>query len=209
MVALQLTSRIRKAAAEALDGAPTGLKNRLKSFAEDGSDDDGVRSIPHGLVKELAAHLAEKNNATSEQTFASLVSGSRIVISPPPPIVKSPELLRILEKCRAKLESKDYAEMVKGVAPRSFYENQDGDGGESELTWRQATAVLSAVSNVILSMVAVFVAFFYFGGSFSNDVGTRTLFSLAAALVVGFAEGWFFTRDLVSGESTFQKIRHR
>ncbi|KAJ3330092.1 hypothetical protein HDU76_006449 [Blyttiomyces sp. JEL0837] len=153
-----------------------------------------TKSIDHKDVKAMVSFLRGKYPDRDEYTFDSLVKGSGMVLEAPKPRVKSPELLRILEECRIKQENKEYDEMVKNVQTSKKHmalrlEQDDKEG------FRAMIGFFSSIMNVLLSMIAVFVAAFYFGDSVTDDIGMKTLLSLFSALVVGFAEGWFFSRD--------------
>ncbi|KAI9357903.1 endoplasmic reticulum-based factor for assembly of V-ATPase-domain-containing protein [Zopfochytrium polystomum] len=157
---------------------------------------DPARGVPHSLLKEVCAVLCEEgcDAKDSGAKFSELVRGSQMMLVSPKPRVKSAELQRILDECRIQAENREYERMTRDVSVslkpsvnRSIREERDDA--------RVAVGMLSSLFNVLLSMVSVFVAAFYFGKSVASDVGMRTLFSLFAALVVGLAESWFFSRD--------------
>ncbi len=58
-------------------------------------------------------------------------------------------------------------------------------------------------------MAAVFTAVFYTADAARLDLGLRVLLGLLGALVTGFAEGWFFTRDLLRQEACLVHARQR
>ena len=132
---------------------------------------------------------------------------------------QSPALLKLLEEAQNKLDQKAYEDMTRSISLKHLQTHSVAQ----EL--KQANRAITAMLNVVFSMVAVFTALFYFGHTLTHDVALvsrsfccrsdscccakglsltiplqRTLFSLAGALVVGFAEGWFFGKDLLKND---------
>ncbi|KAJ3416867.1 hypothetical protein HDV05_008452 [Chytridiales sp. JEL 0842] len=124
--------------------------------------------------------------------FEHMVASSKMVLESPKPRKKSPELLKILEACQAELDNKQYDEMVKDLRKSPSRMTMAGDQKED---MKEIVGMLSAITNVIFSMIAVFVTVFYVGNTVTRDTGMKTLLALFGALIVGIAEGWFFSRD--------------
>ena len=89
---------------------------------------------------------------------------------------KSVELIRILEECRIEQENKEYEEMVKDVKHnRLILSNKLGMSSHDRMELKRVFGVFSSLINVILSMMAVFYAMFYFGDTLTRDVGMVNL----------------------------------
>jgi hypothetical protein len=116
----------------------------------------------------------------------------------PPKVKKEPtkEYIAMMDRAREIIAEKEYYEMTKDVTG----ERRESVWDKTE--WRSISNQITAIFNVFFSIIAVFVAVFYLGELVHIDVGIRVLMALAGALVVGIAEGWFFTKDLMitSGE---------
>ncbi|KAJ3299526.1 hypothetical protein HK104_008623 [Borealophlyctis nickersoniae] len=151
----------------------------------------GKRNAVSSIVKRKETDGGKAGNTSYH--IHELLKGSKIHLNVPKPRTKSPELLQILEKIKHDLAAKEYEEMTRSVSQAHMRTRNGGGSIGSDL--KGANRILSAVLNILFSMVAVFVALFYFGDGVTRDVAMKTLMSLAGAFIVGFAESWFFAKD--------------
>lgn len=102
-----------------------------------------------------------------------------------------------MDQARIQLENKEYHEMTRNISqgtnpldssPRTTL-SQD----IQEL--RKLSRQIIAITNVLFSIVATFVAVYVFWERVSSDAGMKVLAALVCCFVVALAEGWFFTRD--------------
>ncbi|KAJ1328441.1 hypothetical protein BSLG_010173 [Batrachochytrium salamandrivorans] len=99
-----------------------------------------------------------------------------------------------MNKVKTKLENQEYEQMIRKIPGGKAGDESSGLAYDiSEL--RKVSSQMMSLVNILFSMVAVFAALFVFSEHVWNDPGLRVLFGLFGALVVGFAEGWFFSRD--------------
>ncbi|KAJ3219915.1 hypothetical protein HDU67_008444 [Dinochytrium kinnereticum] len=210
MVELRFTSKIQTAIDLVFSCPPSSSNKALLAELEvyrnggsigsrDGEEgtSDTPKAIPHSLVSKVVRAL-KTSNATADITFLSLkglVQGSQMILKSPPPREKSDKLLEILQSCQENLDRQEYDRMTADV--RSDGPTIRDDTADA----KRAMGAVGSVLNVLMSMAAVFVAVFYFGQNLAPDVGARTLISLLAALIVGFAEGWFLSRDLLRDDA--------
>lgn len=94
-----------------------------------------------------------------------------------------------MNEARAIVNRREYKDMVKDVS----LEADLRDWGAKD--WKKVSSLSISVFNVLFSMAAVFVSIMYVGGTVNMALPMRVLLSLTGAFVVGFAEGWFFTKD--------------
>ncbi|KAI8815708.1 endoplasmic reticulum-based factor for assembly of V-ATPase-domain-containing protein [Fimicolochytrium jonesii] len=192
-----LTSRIIAAVDHLLqhdDGISKGVADKLRTYSSSQDQENRPTTIPHGLLQQISQDLL-KTEKDGKYQLHRLMEGSKIALQGPPERVKSPQLLATLDRIRIQLENAEYAEMTKNVR-LDFREEQNGPlriGAEL----RGAFSQMSAVFNVLFSIAAVFLATFWISGTVTREIGYKTLVSLAAAMIVAIAEGWFFTRDLI------------
>jgi hypothetical protein len=121
----------------------------------------------------------------------------------PPKVNKEPtkEYIAMMDRAREIIAEKEYYEMTKDITG----ERRESVWDPAE--WRLISNQMTAIFNVLFSIIAVFAAVFYLGELAHVDLGIRVLLGLGGALVVGIAEGWFFTKDLMisSGELASKK----
>jgi hypothetical protein len=145
-------------------------------------------AIDHKTVYKLSKTL---QNPTYQ--FSNLLQGTEFYFIPKPNKVPTKEYLEMMENARKIVAEKEYLEMTRNVEYKS-------DAVFEVDEWKMVSNQLTAIINILISVVAVFVAVFYLGELNQVDIGLKVLFSLAGALIVAIAEGWFFTRDLIHSE---------
>ncbi|KAJ3113991.1 hypothetical protein HK100_001827 [Physocladia obscura] len=156
--------------------------------------DDRPYQISHVLVCKLSKYLVTVVDCGENEdwTFESLTRGSKMILNSPKPLLKSDKLQKILAAAKIQSENAEYLRMTKDVVPKtSMTQLMRQERSEYKTT----VGMFSAIFNVFLSMVAVFMAIFWVGHTVFDDVGLKTLLALFFALVAGVAEGWFFSRD--------------
>jgi len=231
MVFLVLTERIRGAIQMAIDCPEfdSSMKNRLQSFlrgevkvptgpvqpTKDGdvAKVDVADGVPLEFVKEVSSFLVsrEKNMGNeiglSQYWLHELLAGSAVYTPPQSPRMKSPELLNRLENIIADNSNADYARMVSGVLMepsvdmRYFFQvNQDDI--------RELRGHLSAIVNIMFTIVAVFVAVYAASKTVMQDVGLRVLLGLFGAIIVAVAEAWLYMRHVAMSKPP-KKLRRR
>ncbi|KAJ3036816.1 hypothetical protein HDV00_002369 [Rhizophlyctis rosea] len=193
MVRLIVTERIAEAIAAINDSktAPETLRADIAAL----DIDDAPKTIPHALLCHVSKTLLEE---TSDPKYHlhTLLRGSSFHLNVPKPRTKSPALLKLLEEAQLKLDEQAYEEMTRSISQKHLQTNRTSLAQDL----KHANRAITAMVNVVFSMIAVFTALFYFGHTVTNDVAMRTLLSLFGALVVGIAEGWFFSKDLIKGD---------
>ncbi|KAJ3026149.1 UNVERIFIED_CONTAM: hypothetical protein HDU68_006138 [Siphonaria sp. JEL0065] len=178
-----------------LDGQPALTTNGESAQAAETGDtiQDSAKPIPHTLVRDLSrVLLACEKDSEIKYSFKELTAGSKMVLESPRPRVKSPELLQLLEKAKLKAENEEYARMTQELIPQHKMTQLTK---QERNEYNATIGMFSGILNVLLSMVAVFMAVFWVGHTVTQDIGMKTLLSLLCALIVGFAEGWFFSKD--------------
>ncbi|TPX35537.1 hypothetical protein SmJEL517_g02191 [Synchytrium microbalum] len=200
MTICTLTPRLRAAAQLAIALKSPELDEETTTELQTcvNSDWETPQTISHTLVAHIARIIREHatENGLDEDLYElrELLRGSTLVHEAPKQREKSPELQAILERARIDQENKEYARMVSGVS--SSNDAINGTAPASIGRELKAASQLSlAAFNVVLSLVAVFAAVYYFGDAVSNDASMKTLMGLAGVLIVAIAEGWFFMRD--------------
>ncbi|KAI8995927.1 endoplasmic reticulum-based factor for assembly of V-ATPase-domain-containing protein [Gaertneriomyces semiglobifer] len=199
MVRLVVTQTLLNAVKEAsaLPEASGDLLSALTPYlgASDLTASDDVPStIDHQTVVQVSKALqASEGKDSSEYSLHALLRGSKVYMDRPKERVKSPELVRILENIKADLANKEYAEMVRHVS--TFRERDNVPASSIGNDLRDAFRQMTAIINVIFSILAVFMAVYWVSGTVTRDIGMKVLISLFFALVALIAEGWFFTRD--------------
>lgn len=110
---------------------------------------------------------------------------------------KAVEYANFMQKFRDLQDEKDFLE-ASGSLLSSQLATTDGLSGVNVGNeYKTIQGQISGIVNVLFSVAAVFTAAFYLGEVVYMDVGARVLVALFAGLVVGVAEAWFFTRDLL------------
>ncbi len=102
---------------------------------------------------------------------------------------RSPEYLEMMKKAQDIIDMKEFEELTRNVSL-----DQKDRLDPSEL--RSVVKQLSGFVNVVVSFLSVFTAVFYLGELVSWDIGLRVLVAFLLALVVLFAEAWFYAKDL-------------
>ncbi|KAK9762183.1 hypothetical protein K7432_012330 [Basidiobolus ranarum] len=125
-------------------------------------------TISFSIVQALSQTLlnAESFKEKEEYHLHKLVKGSQVYSEPPKPRIRSPELIAHLEKIKAELANKEYASMVKNV------ETEDGLSIQLDLNeLKEIKGQLTAIINILFTMVSVFMALFWVGYTVTNDIG--------------------------------------
>ncbi|KAI9352877.1 hypothetical protein BDR26DRAFT_849999 [Obelidium mucronatum] len=186
MVAIEATAGIKSAIEDALarlkskEVSVPGLEERLRDWAT--GELACPRSISHSLVQEVSQLLlsnCEEEDSKEKYAFKALTKGSRMVLDSPKARVKSPELIELLRKAKIIAENAGLVPKHKMTQLTKQERNE----------YNATIGMFSGILNVLLSMLACV------HGSSRLDIGMKTLLALFFALVVGFAEGWFFSRD--------------
>lgn len=188
MVWIQLTERL----IEILS------KNESSELLLDEIEIDSAIFMPHrSLIRKLRTAIG-----LDEFIIAKSLKECRIHYSLPASkkeILKEEErrmvYQRFMQQFKDAQEEREYLEGVKGLNRGSGLSAQIQDDTKE---WKQVQKHLSGVVNVLFSVAAVFTGCFYLGELAHLDLGIRVLLSLLAGFIVAFAEGWFFTKDLLA-----------
>jgi len=166
----------------------------LKSYIPKEKIENEMYPISHRIIKEVSDNLLKKypGEEGDKYRFNNLIKSSKMILLSPKPRVKSPELLKILDRIKREQENKEYIKLTRD----SFEDDEERIGDIAKVAKKQITLIF----NVLLSIAAAFTAGFYFSKSISPDIGMRVLFGFLVGGVVGVAEGWFMTKDLLSLE---------
>ena len=134
----------------------------------------------------------QKLCSESNVQFNLVIKESKLYFAPKIAKIPTKEYTEMMDQARKIIQQKEYLEMT-----REF----EKDGSQSEqLEWNTIKRHMIAILNVFFSVIACFVAVFYLGEMAHLDVGIRILLSMSGAFVVIVAEGWFFTKDLISSD---------
>ena len=107
-----------------------------------------AQSLPRG-------NLLNSFPDSSQYRLLGLLQGSQYILHSPPPRIKSPALLALLQKCQNTLDQQSYNQMVRSSLPREH------------LSYKQTVGQLSSIANILLSMISVFVACMFVGDQLS------------------------------------------
>ncbi|KAI9285459.1 endoplasmic reticulum-based factor for assembly of V-ATPase-domain-containing protein [Umbelopsis sp. AD052] len=135
-----------------------------------------------------------------------LMKGSSIYKAPLKRPSRNPELQARLDRIAADNQNKEYAQMVKSVV-----------GSEKEkLTFKiphdemqEIRGHVTAIINVLFSIVACFGAFYKMSSVVTSDMGIRVLLSLFGAIIVGIAEVTLYMSYLRIALSTPDKPKKK
>ncbi|BGP49558.1 hypothetical protein JCM10450v2_005452 [Rhodotorula kratochvilovae] len=221
MVLLQLTPALRDRLDALAPRLPLELRDRVASHlaveGDTGAGKEGARAvmdsesvvhggageqprtIPHELLVETSTWARGRDDLDDRDDFrlASLLRLTDVHAPPPPPRVKSPELLAILSSIQLTQDRAAYASLTSLLpAPHPslvpLHDPYDpsalGTAAKSPAEeWREIRRELSAIVNVGASMAAVGTAVWW-----------RILLSLAGAIAIAAIEAFlyyrFFTR---------------
>ncbi|OUM68163.1 hypothetical protein PIROE2DRAFT_53258 [Piromyces sp. E2] len=195
MVNYQLNSNIKNAMEIMFRECeiPENRIAELKSYIPKEEIENEIYPISHRIIKEVSDNLLKKypGEEGNKYRFNSLIQSSKMILESPKPRVKSPELIKILDKIKREQENKEYLRLTR----ESFIEDEEKEtiGNIAKVAKRQITLIF----NFFLSVVAGFTAGYYLGKSITPDVGKRALFGFLVAGIIGIAEGWFMTRDFL------------
>ncbi|EGF83862.1 hypothetical protein BATDEDRAFT_85567 [Batrachochytrium dendrobatidis JAM81] len=177
----------------AQDSEPNGtLDHDFSSTAK-------ASSISHKLLHSACSLLVKAYPDRPHYAFHRLIKGSRIEFVCPKPREITPEYIKFMEKVKIKLENKEYEDIV-GKMPHGKSRDALGSISGDLVELRKVSGQMMSLLNIFISMAAVFTALYIFAERLWEDQGFRVLFGLFGALVVGFAEGWFYTRDWLMDE---------
>ncbi|RKP08711.1 endoplasmic reticulum-based factor for assembly of V-ATPase-domain-containing protein [Thamnocephalis sphaerospora] len=124
-----------------------------------------------------------------------LLRGSGIYVEPPiPEPAQNPELAARLNAIRAAQANGEYTRMVGHVAPHLVLPGMEHNEASVMQEWRQSRRQLTAIMNVIFSIIGVFTAMFWATAMITDDLALRVLWSLLASLMVAVAEIWLYVR---------------
>ncbi|KAJ3296975.1 hypothetical protein HDU79_005039 [Rhizoclosmatium sp. JEL0117] len=167
----------------------------LRQWINDATD---TALPPMSHVAAVAAHRL----AADDKSFGEFVRGAGLVLAPPPPRQKSDQLKQLLRDAEVKAENLEYARMTDDLVPKHSMSQLTR---QEKFEFNATIGMFSGILNVLLSMVAVFVAVMWVGDTVTRDVGMKTLLALFFAFVVGIAEGWFFSRDWLFEDAQVKK----
>ncbi|GAB5590875.1 hypothetical protein Unana1_05775 [Umbelopsis nana] len=121
-----------------------------------------------------------------------------------PPV--NPELQARLDKIAADNQNKEYARMVKSVV------GSEQDKLAFKIPHDEMQEIrghVTAIMNVLFSIIACFGAFFKMSSVLTSDTGSRTLLSLFGALFVGIAEVALYMRYLTVAQTPPKQKKQR
>lgn len=151
-----------------IDEAIDYWRKQGNSVAE---EDLGADWVDHSLLIQIAKG--------SELSLVSLVKGSGVYISPPPPPVEKPkEYIEFMERLRYEAQEKEYQELTG----KKDEEAPVFAGGDI----KQVKEELATIANFAVSLFAVGFALWYWARSW--DPAPRVLLSVLGSLFVLLAE---------------------
>ncbi|BGP41411.1 hypothetical protein JCM10449v2_005391 [Rhodotorula kratochvilovae] len=226
MVLLQLTPALRDRLDALAPRLPLELRDRVASHlaveGDTGAGKEGARAvmdsesvvhggageqprtIPHELLVETSTWARGRDDLDDRDDFrlASLLRLTDVHAPPPPPRVKSPELLAILSSIQLTQDRAAYASLTSlRPAPHPslvpLHDPYDssalGSAAKSPAEeWREIRRELSAIVNVGASMAAVGTAVWWV--SFGYSYVERILLSLAGAIAIAAIEAFLYYR---------------
>ncbi|KAI9296431.1 hypothetical protein K502DRAFT_323776 [Neoconidiobolus thromboides FSU 785] len=142
-----------------------------------------------------------KDVTKSKYWVHELVSGSSIYFNKPKTAKRDEQLDQRLQEINTDNENQAYYRMVTNVDPTFRFQNdRDNDNHHPLPTLseniKETNQQLTAIVNIALTIVAVFVAVYWVSYTFSSDISLRVLLSFFASLIVGVAEAFLYIRYL-------------
>lgn len=181
MTEIAVTANIKDAINKALD-----LPTCDKSFRQVLESCSGADSITVTTLQSLSKLLRDQlHDDTHRYWLHELLKGTTLYRPPTSRPPRNPELQARLDKIAADNSNKEYAKMVKSAV---VSEQDKAAFRIPHDEMQEIRGHLSAIINILFSIIACFGAFYKMSGVISGDPGVRVLLSLFGALVVGIAE---------------------
>ncbi|XP_078102937.1 transmembrane protein 199 [Sander vitreus] len=166
-----LPQRLREKLEETL-GAPQptlsfSTARTLKKYLQD----NGHPFYLHELLEDSSLHLPE-------------------VVKPP----RNPELVKRLERIKAKLANEEYNRITRNVNTQKINHNETlADFGRQV---RSVKAVVATIFNFLVTVVAAFACSYMASQYLFTDTAARVISAVIAASVVGLAELYVLVRTM-------------
>lgn len=178
---------------ENIDQAIEKYKGLEKTVGNDDELDFDETKISHRALILLYDTL--KRHGVIEYNLMTLMRGSEVYVPPKPePTPKSSEYLEYMEKLRVNLQEREYQTLIhnKPIDDKADEEEYTSLSQEAKVVKEQ----LSAIVNIILSVVSVGWAIWYWTDSSIGNLSlaSRTLLSIFGSLIVLIAEVFIYTR---------------
>ncbi|RKP27564.1 endoplasmic reticulum-based factor for assembly of V-ATPase-domain-containing protein [Syncephalis pseudoplumigaleata] len=173
--------------------------------------------VPLGLLEELSRRMLAYERSIgmtvekSQYWLHELLRGSGVIIHPPLPAPpQNPALAARLEAIRVEQANREYAHMVRDVAPGFGHASgyHVDDGGNDVYEARQAQRQLVAILNVLFSVAGVFTAVYWTTGMVTKDIAMRVLWAILISLAVAAAEAWLYVRYFNQASATTRNRGH-
>jgi len=173
--------------------------------------------VEHQVLVDLARRRRELKGVDQElYTLAQLLKLTGPYAPPPPERQRSAELEKILAGIALEQEKAEYERMTKGLGAASsngLFGAGAASSSEQDLglkmsaderaEWDAAKRELSAIINVLASMIGIGVAVYMVGGGYA--LGTRVGLALGGAFAIGAIEAYLYYRAFTRGDSKKQQ----
>ncbi|KAI8054452.1 endoplasmic reticulum-based factor for assembly of V-ATPase-domain-containing protein [Syncephalis plumigaleata] len=189
----------------------SALEESVDGFEEISSSTTTPKGVPLAVVEELSRRMLAYERSIgrtiekSQYWLHELLRDSGVIIDPPLPAPpQNPVLAAQLEAIRVEQANREYAHMVRDVAPgfgANGYDNNGNDIYEARQTQRQLVAIL----NVLFSIAGVFTAVYWATGMVTNDIAMRVLWAILVSLAVAAAEAWLYVRYFSQSDATTRR----
>ncbi|PIA16265.1 hypothetical protein COEREDRAFT_81459 [Coemansia reversa NRRL 1564] len=209
-----VTPRIRAACKQCVEALPvakrsTGALSRLSAIAET-KQDNATTTVALEDIRVLSQTLRDHNSECNKDNawVHQLLCGSKIYVAQQPPPQRNPELVARLDRIKKQLEEQEYKRMTAGstslgsqsigdtstpfTAVPGVRAGQAVDAVSIRREIKDVNKSISAIVNIIFSVLGVGFAVGYASYTLTSNIGWRVLMALAAAIVTALAESWLF-----------------
>ncbi|KAJ2617214.1 hypothetical protein H4S08_000429 [Coemansia sp. RSA 1365] len=207
-----VTPRIRAACKRCVEVLPVaqrsaGALSRLSAIAET-KQDNPTATVALADIRVLSQTLRDHNSENNNVWVHQLLCGSKIYVAQQPSPPRNPKLVARLERIKKQLEEQEYKRMTAGstslgsqsvgdtstpftVVP-GVRAGQAMDAVSIRREMKDVNKSISAIVNIIFSVLGVGFAVGYASYTLTSNIGWRVLMALAAAIVTALAESWLF-----------------
>ncbi|PWN35569.1 uncharacterized protein FA14DRAFT_172189 [Meira miltonrushii] len=218
-VAKQLHDLTKSNKATQSDDRIQRLKDELASPPQpdmkDAYYEKGSTVLSHQCLVDVASLSQDGDNLS----LNNLLRGAKVAIPIKPKPERSPALIEALRKIELEQQEKEYAAMMPSQSDKSlsfldtFRSGGSGksgygkDNSNDDEEWAEVRQQISAIINVLVSMVAVAVAVWWAGGT--ADPIWKTLVAMPLCFLVAIAETFLYWTYWENLKKKKERLRKR
>ncbi|ODQ66708.1 hypothetical protein NADFUDRAFT_50619 [Nadsonia fulvescens var. elongata DSM 6958] len=187
---LQYNAQVASSTSSLTDGAGTETRTKEEIITE---ATPSLAYVAHERLVEIVQHLRQNtspaNDAPEDFSLTRILKGTQVYIpSRPVSAPKSQEYLDRMARLKHDLEEAEYQTMIRET--NSSFTGQDDDYQTPATALKELKHQISTILNVIISVLSVSWALWYWSGSSASNwsLASRTLLSLFGGLVVLIAD---------------------